>query len=57
MSVEERIRYLLQAARRVEGEGDHRAADLLRRMAEEARPLEVGLDIPALHPELGCCSE
>ena len=39
MSVEERIRYLLQAARRAEEDGKERVAHLLRRMAREALPL------------------
>ncbi len=40
MSVETRIRYLLQAASRAEGDGDVRVARLFRRMAEDARPVE-----------------
>lgn len=40
MSVEDRIRYLLRAASRAEREGAERAARSLRRMAEDARPLE-----------------
>jgi hypothetical protein len=36
MSVEERIRFLLRAALRAEGEGDRKVARALRRMAEEA---------------------
>ena len=40
MSVEERIKHLLRAASRVEGEGDRRGAALLRQMAEEALPVE-----------------
>lgn len=40
MSVEDRIRYLLRAALRAEREGSERAARSLRRMAEDARPLE-----------------
>lgn len=42
MSVEERIGFLLKAAGRAEREGAVRAARALRRMAEEARPLEWG---------------
>ena len=41
MSIEDRIQYLLQAASRAEGEGEARIAEMLRRMAEEARPLEL----------------
>lgn len=41
MSMDERIRFLLRAATRAEGEGDERSARNLRRMAEEARPLGV----------------
>lgn len=40
MSMDERIRFLLRAASRAEGEGDQRAARIFRRMAEEARPLD-----------------
>lgn len=43
MSAETRIRYLLQAATRAEGEGDVRTAELFRRMAEEARPVDGSL--------------
>ena len=39
MSLDDRIRYLLKAATRAEGEGQTRIAQTLRRMAEEARPL------------------
>ena len=42
MSAETRIRYLLLAASRAEGDGDVRVARLYRRMAEEARPVEGG---------------
>ena len=41
MSMDERIRFLLRAASRAEGEGDERAARIFRRMAEDARPLEA----------------
>jgi hypothetical protein len=46
--MDERIRFLLRAATRAEGEGDQRIARIFRRMAEEARPLDVG----DLAPEL-----
>lgn len=38
---QEKIRYLLRAALRAEGEGDRRVAETLRRMAAEAMPLET----------------
>lgn len=41
MTVDERIRFLLRAATRAEGEGNERIARLFPRMAEEARPLGV----------------
>lgn len=40
MSVETRIRYLLQAATRAEDDGDVKVAQLFRRMADDARPVE-----------------
>lgn len=52
MSVEERIRYLLRVAVRAEGEGDVRVARIFRRMAEDARPLDVG-DFGSLEPAFG----
>ncbi len=48
MSVEERIRHLLRAASRVEDEGDSRGAELLRRMAQEALPVERRDVVPAV---------
>jgi hypothetical protein len=48
MSGEERIRILLRIAKRVEVEGDSRAARLFRRMAADARPLEFDIWTPAL---------
>jgi hypothetical protein len=47
MSREERIRFLMRIARRVEGEGDERAAELFRRMADDARPLELDTLVPS----------
>ena len=44
MSVEDRVKFLLRAARRVEAEGDGRVADLLRRMAGDV--LEVAPPVP-----------
>ena len=38
MKTEERVRYLLRAAGRAEGEGNLRAANVLRRMAREVQP-------------------
>lgn len=51
MTMEDRIRFLLRAATRAEGEGDRRVASTLRRMAREALPLDPGtghLDSAAL---------
>lgn len=39
MKTEERIGFLLRAARRAELEGNDRVARAFRRMADEARPL------------------
>ncbi len=39
MRTEERVRFLLRAAGRAEGEGNFRAANVLRRMARDVRPL------------------
>jgi hypothetical protein len=49
MNIEERIRFLIRAASRAEGEGDQRVALLFRRMAEEMKPLEQSL-VPAGYP-------
>lgn len=57
MKIEERVRYLLRLAHRAENEGDERVARAFRRMADEAKPLDAGRAVPALHPALGCCSE
>ncbi|MDX1493398.1 MAG: hypothetical protein R3253_05015 [Longimicrobiales bacterium] len=43
MSVEERIRFLLRTAIRVEEEGDPRVAHLFRRMAEDLSAGESAL--------------
>ena len=48
MSTDERIRFLLRAATRAEGEGERRIARIFRRMAQDARPA----DVYALGPEL-----
>jgi len=50
MSVDDRIRYLLRAACRAEGEGKERVANLLRRMAREALPLDDAI----VQPVVGC---
>ncbi len=47
MSSESRVEFLLRAAARAEREGSPRLAATLRRMAEELRPAETGLPIPA----------
>ena len=49
MSMEQRIRHLLEAARRAEAEGDLRTAGILRRMAKEAQPL-AGMKRPTPPP-------
>lgn len=43
MNVEERIRFLLRTAIRVEEEGDQRVASLFRRMAEDLSAGESAL--------------
>lgn len=53
MNVEERIRYLLRAALRAEGEGDRKVAQALRRMAEEALPFRSSVSTVA-YPAGGC---
>ena len=52
MSMEQRIRHLLEAARRAEAEGDLRTAGILRRMAKEAQPAEM-----VRRPDLGPAPE
>ena len=44
MKSEERIRFLLRAASRAEGDGNLRVANVLRRMARDVRPLEFSLE-------------
>ena len=44
MKSEERIRFLLRAAGRAEGDGNFRVANVLRRMARDVRPLEFSLE-------------
>lgn len=55
MTWQERIRYLLRAALRAEGEGDRRVAETLRRMALEALPAEASSLVP--DARLRCGSE
>jgi len=57
MSMDERIRFLLRAAIRAEGEGDQRIARIFRRVAEDARPLDVSELVPELHSRLGWSTE
>jgi len=57
MSMDERIRFLLRAATRAEGEGDQRIARIFRRVAEDARPLDVSELVPELHARLGWSAE
>ena len=59
MSVKKRIQYLLGAARRAEVEGELRTARLLRRIAEEARPIDARSPVRGLplEPTLGSCAE
>ena len=47
MKWDERIWLLLRVASRAEGEGDHKIARLFRRLAEDARPLDVSVLLPA----------
>jgi len=45
MSTESRVSYLLRAASRAEREGNARLAAILRRMADELGPPDVGLTL------------
>ena len=45
MRWDERIWLLLRAASRAEGDGDQKIARLFRRMAEDARPLNVSVSL------------
>jgi hypothetical protein len=45
MKVDERVRFLLRTAIRVEGQGDPRIAILFRRMAEDMRTGEGALPL------------
>lgn len=47
MKWDERIWLLLRAASRAEGDGDQKIARLFRRMAEDARPLDVSVLLQA----------
>ena len=44
MKSEERVRFLLRAAGRAEGDGNFRVASVLRRMARDVRPLELSFE-------------
>jgi hypothetical protein len=55
MRVDERVRFLLRTAIRVEGQGDLRIADLFRRMAEDLRTGEGALLLDG--PVLGAVAE
>jgi len=55
MNVDERVRFLLRTAIRVEGQGDLRIADLFRRMAEDMRTGEGALLLEG--PVLGVCAD
>ncbi len=46
MNVEDRVKFLLRAASRVEKEGDGRVADLFRKMAGEV--LQAARPVPGL---------
>lgn len=45
MSLEQRLEYLLRAARRAEQNGDLHVARSLRRMAEDIRPIDRTLTL------------
>lgn len=55
MRADERVRFLLRTAIRVEGQGDLRIADLFRRMAEDMRTGEGALLLDG--PVLGAVAE
>ena len=55
MRVDERVRFLLRTAIRVEGQGNLRIADLFRRMAEDMRTGEGALLLDG--PGLGAIAE
>jgi hypothetical protein len=46
MSIESRVNYFLRAADRAEREGNLRLASILRKMADELGPTELGLSLP-----------
>jgi hypothetical protein len=54
--MEQRIRYLLRAASRAEGEGDRKVADALRRMAEDALPRDAQVG-PLSRSDFGSCAD
>ena len=55
MKVDERVRFLLRTAIRVEGQGDLRIASLFRRMAEDLRAGDGAL--PLEGPVLGAVAK
>lgn len=57
MSTDERIRFLLRAATRAEGEGERRIARIFRRMAEDARPADAWELGPELQAHLQWSAE
>jgi hypothetical protein len=50
MSLEQRLEYLLKAALRAERDGELRIARILRRMAEDTRPIDRSLTLTAAQP-------
>lgn len=57
MTWDERVKYLLRAASRAEGEGDSRVAELFRRMAADAEPAAPKVTLSRLTSGLECCRE
>ncbi len=57
MTLEERIRFLLRAATRAEDEGNERVARNFRRMAKEARPVDMDGALQAWCFETGSVTE
>jgi hypothetical protein len=45
MSTESRVEYFLRAAARAEREGNLRLAAILRKMAEDLNPMDLGLSV------------
>ena len=57
MTWDQRVKYLLRAASRAEGEGDSRVAELFRRMAADAEPPESRITLPRMTGRMECCPE